>query len=157
MREIIRRKGDIEARIFARCVAGHNECIVWTGYKDRQGYGKIRWLRNATGVHRAILQSREGRVFSSNEFVLHSCDNPSCCNPNHLRVGTLQENSAEMMKKQRSARGEKCVMSKLTDDIVRYIRENSDGLNYPQLGKMFGVDRNTIYCIRARKTWKHVS
>lgn len=75
-------------------------CHEWLGRKVRGGYG-ILHLRAGRSVlaHRAVLLSK-GATIGQN-FVLHSCDNPSCVNPEHLRVGTAKDNMADMLERNR--------------------------------------------------------
>jgi hypothetical protein len=99
-------------------------------------------------------------------FILHSCDNPSCCNPEHLSVGTPKDNTQDMMNKGRyklpinafkkgHGAGESNIKSKLTKEDVEFIRA------YPthygsqmELVLRFGVTRDTIYKIISGQIWK---
>ena len=66
-------------------------CWEWQMYRNRQGYGKSRiWLSHRIAINAPVGTS-----------ALHSCDNPPCCNPLHLRLGTTQENLTEAMAKGR--------------------------------------------------------
>lgn len=157
MKEKIKRKGPIETRVFARCVAGPNGCIVWTGFKDKDGYGKIKENGKGTGVHRAILQVKLGRKLNDGEQSLHECDNPSCCNPNHLWAGSTQDNTADKTKKGRALKGESLHLSKLTEDQVREIRQlRFCGVPGSGIAKWFGITNAVVYQIANRKTWKHI-
>jgi hypothetical protein len=88
--------------------------------------------------------------------VLHRCDNPPCVNPAHLFLGTMRDNTRDMMAKGRDPFiGERHNQAKLTDDAVREIR------NSPETGRAlanrFSVSQATICLVRQRKHWKHVS
>lgn len=88
--------------------------------------------------------------------VLHSCDNGLCVNPEHLFLGTHQDNTNDMLSKKRhwAKCGEEKKNSKLTEEMVREIRNSP--LNGNQLSKKFGVNRRTVYDVLDGKTWKHV-
>lgn len=70
-------------------------CITWPGFKIRKGYGQV-WLDGkAQYVHRVMLEYKLGRPIRKGYETLHSCDNPSCVNPNHLSEGTHKQNMQE--------------------------------------------------------------
>lgn len=87
-------------RLWAKVeVGGPDDCWPWTGTRQPGGYGEID-RQHAT---RIILGLEPGDP----REALHTCDNPPCCNPAHLRVGTSQDNSDDMVSKGRSNTGER--------------------------------------------------
>ena len=77
------------------------DCIEWTGYKDRQGYGTLKWHGRMVKAHRmAYLCKVQG--FPDSLCVLHRCDNPSCINPEHLFLGTPKDNNLDKINKGRN-------------------------------------------------------
>ena len=80
------------------------DCWEWQGSKDEKGYGHY-WLPGVGNVaaHRVALALALGRWSPSSLMVLHSCDNPSCVNPAHLREGTAAENQEDILKRGRHA------------------------------------------------------
>lgn len=87
--------------------AGADECWVWSGARNAAGYGVIDLARGsdrkALLAHRLAYVAAHGRV-PSGKLVLHSCDNPPCCNPGHLRAGTQADNMDDMAARGRANR-----------------------------------------------------
>lgn len=80
--------------------AGPNGCHTWTGFIDKDGYGRFPVGRTSIAAHRWMLQHSVGRALRTEEHALHHCDNPPCVNPKHLYVGDHSRNM-----KDRAARG----------------------------------------------------
>ena len=81
--------------------------------------------------------------------ALHSCDNPKCCNPSHLSLGTHTDNMIDKSKKKRVANGSGT--QKLSEEDVRNIRISSD--THERLAQMYGVARTTITNIKCRNRY----
>lgn len=77
-----------------------NECWEWLGTKDKKGYGKFNIQAKCKFAHRASYAIANDET-PDYKLVCHSCDNPSCVNPNHLWLGTHKQNCADKMKKGR--------------------------------------------------------
>ena len=86
--------------------------------------------------------------------VLHSCDNPPCVNPAHLRWGTHAENMAEAAERGRMARGSKNGQARLSEAQVLAIR--SDRRSGPTIGRAYGVSSTTVGRIKRRQAWTHL-
>lgn len=82
-----------------------DDCWLWSGSRDAQQYGDIRIGKKLMRAHRVSWTIRNGQI-PNGIFVLHRCDNPSCVNPSHLFLGTIQDNHADMCKKGRIASGD---------------------------------------------------
>ena len=138
-----------------------SQCWLWKGGKRGRGYGAFSPAHGkTTPAHRFSYENAYGAI-PEGHFVLHKCDNTGCVNPGHLRVGTPAENSADMVAKGRSSRGERQHGARLTEDAVRFIRENWSpynraGISAIRLAKMFGVDDATVRDVLHRRTWTHV-
>lgn len=79
-------------------------CHLWTAALNNKGYGVLGIGGRGDGVmyaHRYALQQRLGRELSDGECALHRCDNPCCVNPAHLFVGTMADNTRDMVAKGR--------------------------------------------------------
>lgn len=113
------------------------------------------------GAHRVAWESANGPIPAC-LMVCHRCDNPACCNPSHLFLGTNRDNVDDMVAKGRapggSARGESHGLSKLTAEWVREIRRIWQGGRTKQrdLADLYGVDQQVIWSVVNRRTWKHV-
>jgi hypothetical protein len=82
-------------------------CREWMRSKNAFGYGKVKLRRRDFASHRVAWTLAHGPI-PDGMCVLHRCDNPSCCNPDHLFLGTVQDNKADCVSKGRHARGTRC-------------------------------------------------
>jgi len=93
-------------RIAVRVRPADNGCIVWTGPRDANGYGRINLAdKPSVLVHRAAWIEAHGPIPPETPCVLHRCDNPPCCNLDHLWLGTHADNMADMTSKGRRVLG----------------------------------------------------
>lgn len=134
-------------------------CLEWTGATARFGYGCIRIKRKLYSAHRLSYQWFVGPV-AADQVVRHTCDNPPCVNPHHLRVGTHGDNVHDTIARGRKVqvRGERIGTAKLTVDKVREIRRlaESGELSQRAIGRQFGVSHTVIQGIVRRRFWTHV-
>jgi len=151
-----RRRQSFWTRVDVRRV---DECWPWLSNVDMYGYGKAYDPdRKATvRAHRQAWVEAEGEI-PHGLCVCHRCDNRTCCNPNHLFLGTNEENSFDRHEKQRDARGEGHGMARLTEPQVLEIRRlyASGRWTLEKLGQRFGVDTSNIWLIVNRKKWRHI-
>ena len=89
-------------RLFARLERKGNGCLEWTGGKDRSGYGAILVGGRQTGTHRLAWVLANGPI-PSGMYICHQCDNPACCDIDHLFLGTPSDNARDRERKGRSA------------------------------------------------------
>lgn len=134
-------------------------CWPWLGTKGPSGYGIIvaggRPIRFQL-AHRVAYQLHVGPI-PPGMFVCHRCDTPECVNPEHLFVGTSAANTADRVRKGRSAKGEQISTSKLTPQTVREIRErHAQGVGKSQLATEYGVKWACIAKVIDRRSWAHV-
>lgn len=121
-----------------------SDCIEHPGYIGKNGYGQKKYRGKVVAAHRLAYALANGLdVFTMSGSVLHSCDNPVCVNPKHLRLGTHVENMRDRSERDRCA-------SKLTLVDAEYIRANvvvgtrwSPG-NVQELATKFVVHRKAI-------------
>lgn len=139
-------------------VKSSNECWNWTSSNCR-GYGTFG-IKNKTYRANRIAYEFSTGINPKNLHVLHTCDNPACCNPNHLFLGTQQTNMLDMDEKGRrvniSMKGEDNPAHKLTRSKVDEIRVNynNGGISQRKLARKFGIALSTLQGILEYKTWK---
>ena len=154
--------GRVETRFWAKVdrSGGDEACWPWIGARNPDGYGHLRGagrvMRQATHVVLEIA----GRPLLPGQIALHSCDNPPCANPRHLRGGTQAENLSEMSDRGRSYRGgfpgEANGRAVLTEAAVAILRQRrSEGLSLSRLAAMFGVSKSTVWSAVSGTSWRH--
>lgn len=142
----------IEERFWAK-VDKSGDCWIWLAAALR-GYGVFTAEnRKTVYAHRFSWERSRGPI-PGGMFVCHSCDNPSCVNPDHLFIGTNADNAADMARKGRSSRGSNRPLSKLTEQQVSEIK--SSPLKGVDLARQFNVSTTQISVIRNGREWKHV-
>lgn len=121
----------------------NNGCIEWVKAVTKSGYGLIN-IRSRGGllsVHRLSYEVYVGNI-PAGLYILHTCDNPKCINPNHLFLGTQLDNIKDMISKNRGGKkGEENSYSKLTNDevlTIRWLYETGDYLQ-KQIGRWFNI------------------
>lgn len=139
---------------------GPDECWPWTGALNEHGYGVMRPEGRRSGptvkAHRVSMQL-DGRD-PGGAFVLHSCDNPICVNPAHLRAGTHLDNCGDAVKRDRVAFGERRPQSKLTEQQVREIlSRRASGETYKSIAADYPVSVGAIGHICRGSTWRRTS
>lgn len=144
---------------------GRDECWMWMGgYRNPKigngsafGYGSFKLGRGMIQSHRLAYCLIHGAI-PPGMGVLHNCDNPSCCNPNHLRIGTQKDNSLDAANRNRTRFGSENGMAILTEDQVREILllDGKFSMTRKEIGEMYGVHRITIGDILLGKSWKRL-
>jgi hypothetical protein len=105
-------------------------------------------------THVLSYQHFNGRI-GKGKFVCHSCDNPSCCNPEHLFLGTAKDNQSDMAGKDRVQHGSRHYRAKLSEKDIPVIRSLcQSGVGHQTVADRYGVCRQTIEHIVHGRTWK---
>lgn len=133
------------------------ECWEWTGCILEDGYGQTRMNMQKHRTHRLAYQLTYGLIPDGLQ-VLHTCDNTKCCNPNHLWIGTTQDNTQDKITKGRARylQGEELPQTKLTRVQAEEIKRLLSNKKYTegQLSIMFNISRGAISGIRIGRNWK---
>lgn len=146
--------------------AGPGECWEWVGSRMSDGYGRIEHGSIISGTcisqlaHRVSWMIAHDRWVPDGLFVCHTCDNRPCVNPNHLFLGTPDDNMQDKKRKGRQSRlpGESNPRAVLTAVDVAHIRRlRSSGASLSDIGDKFGVSISNVSAIALRKRWGHVS
>jgi transposase len=131
-------------------------CIEWTACKTKAGYGQLSVDRKMMFTHRLSYEANIGPI-PEGLHVLHSCDNPCCINPDHLRVGTPADNAQDKIDRGRILLGEKHGGAKITEnDVIEILRLNEFGVSKKDLARAFGVSASSISLIVKGINWKHI-
>lgn len=139
-------KYDLDVVEFWNKVDKTSSCWLWVRGKDKDGYGRFR---NDLKSHRVSYTLANGDPGSLS--VLHSCDNPACVNPEHLFLGTQQDNMLDKKTKGRHRPGEQHPNAKLIQkDVVDILHSELSGR---ELARKYNVSEATISYIKSRKRW----
>jgi hypothetical protein len=133
------------------------DCWTWMGRRNPWGYGSYTENYKTMFAHREMYKRYVGEI-PDGFVVLHKCDNPACCNPAHLSVGTHRDNQLDKFAKNRQAKGDKCGTSILTSAQVLAMREmySSGKVTYKQLASMYEVCVDTVRKAVQRIYWRHI-
>lgn len=124
-------------------------CWLWMANKNTQGYGSFDIDGKGKRAHRVAYELHYGSI-PKGKLVCHHCDNPSCVRPDHLFLGTQQDNVNDMVRKGRACR-------KLTDEQILSMRAlYKNGISYKELSQQFDTVFDNVYKIINRQTWKHI-
>ncbi|AUR94122.1 hypothetical protein NVP1191O_63 [Vibrio phage 1.191.O._10N.286.52.B4] len=150
----LQKYGTVEERFFNRFKKDHSGCWLWVSHCDKDGYGILPATGAAVRAHRLSYEIHKGPI-PHGMVICHSCDNPSCVNPDHLFSGTTKDNCQDMLSKGRDKMvGSRNNKAKLTEVQVTEIR--SSGRSKYELAETYSVSVSTIKQIRRNKSWRHV-
>jgi hypothetical protein len=146
----------VAERLMLRIKKGRG-CWEWLGAKNLTGYGVMRVGEGNQLAHRLTYALEYGEI-PAGLNALHKCDNPGCVRPDHLFLGTIADNNADMDAKGRRVNGQlkgsAQANAKLTEDIVKVIRKSrARGVD---LARKYGVSQTIISAVRKGHIWKHV-
>lgn len=133
-------------------------CWLWTGATNKLGYGILHMRRLPGHAHQAAYVLAKGPI-PDGLCVLHKCDNPPCCNPEHLFLGTRTDNNRDMVQKnrQRGPIGLDNAATKITEDDVREIRRRAaSGESQRRITCDYPINSRSVSNIINRLTWSHI-
>lgn len=140
---------------------GPDSCWNWTASLDKRGYGQFGVRRGVMKISSRLAYEFTNGPVPQNLHVCHTCDNPACCNPAHLWLGTAADNTADMMAKGRDGHGqlsgELNPRAKLTENDVRAIKKRlTAGERIRNVARDYDVTESLIGQIKRKRIWKHV-
>lgn len=151
--------GGIPDRVVNKITLSHNGCWEWNGATNSYGYGVVGVGRRSEGtakVHRYVWEHFNGQI-PDGLHVLHRCDNPPCCNPDHLFLGNDADNVADKISKGRQPRGSDFSRSNLVDRNIRQMFElQEQGWLQREISEYYGISRRNVGHILSRTKWAHV-
>jgi len=121
-------------------------CWPWLGSKNHGGYGKTKRKGRMIRAHRLAYEMTKGPI-PNDMVVMHSCDNRSCCNPDHLIIGTHADNRRDSVKKNGGITLE-------TANLIRF-QYALGNVSYSTLGFMYGVSTSVIGRIIRDERWRN--
>ena len=148
---------------FWRKVLRGDRCWEWQGAQARHGYGLVilspaRARVRRTFAHRVAWTAVHGEI-EGGFHVCHRCDNPPCCNPDHLFIGTAKDNALDRQAKGRThvGNGADNPRARLTEADVRTIRQmGADGVASAAIARAFGISPSATRYVLKRQTWRDV-
>jgi hypothetical protein len=132
-----------------------NGCWLWTGTITKRGYGQFKLNGKMASAHRVSYELTFGKI-AENLHVRHKCRNTACVNPDHLELGTREDNMSDKLRDGTDARGSKHGQAKLTETDVIELRAIKDMFTLSELSEMYGLQKASIYSIISNRTWKHL-
>lgn len=133
-------------------IGSPNSCWEWLARKHK-AYGQLTYQGIPYKAHRLAWTLHYKQNIPEGKVIMHLCDNPGCCNPAHLKLGTQLENIQQaVLQKKYHRPGELNSNAKLTSEIVGEIRSTRKAAKY--FVKRYGISRFTVYAIRKERIWK---
>lgn len=153
----------LDERFWSKVIPEPNTgCWLWMAGLNGRGYGQLcagdrkKGNRRVISAHRLSWELTFGEVPEGLQ-VLHQCDTRPCVNPQHLFLGTHQDNMADKVHKLRQCRGERhgsALLTKLEVDAIRQLREV--GRPITKIARCFDISKSTVRSIVSGKAWRHV-
>lgn len=140
-----------------------NGCWIWKNVIANNGYPILQMGKHAgpnhvrVAAHRFSYELHNETVIPSGMCVCHKCDNRACVNPEHLFLGTQDDNMQDMIRKGRKTVGEKVSNSKITaEDVQKICEMRESGLTFVSIARQFNLTKTSVARIVKGKAWKHI-
>jgi hypothetical protein len=136
-------------------VGSDSDCWIWKYGRNNTGYGELSFNGKRQLAHR-VAYSLHHDISLPTLYVLHACDNPPCCNPSHLFLGTQKDNMRDCKSKSRARnkprRGEQHHKAKITAEDAKTIRVSDEPTAL--LSARYGLGYSSIQRIKSGSSWK---
>ena len=141
----------LEQRLLSRIEKQENGCWIWRGSTTGR-YGKIGAAGYQLGTHRVAYELWVGRI-PEGLFVMHTCNNPRCCNPAHLCVGTNKQNVQYSGACGRRAKPNNAAKLRPCDAAeIKWLALNTHK-THATISKLYGVNKATVSDIKREVSW----
>jgi len=148
-------KKEIEARVNKVLDENKVEHWLWNLSKDKDGYGKTRFMNKDASAHKKSWQCFNGQLVPDGLEVRHKCSKPNCVNPEHLETGTAKQNGQDKVRDGTSGRGSKNPSAKISEDTALLIKTSKGtGITQVQRAKQFNVSYHVVANID-RGSWSY--
>lgn len=147
------RKSNTPESLKERIIINDAGCWIWQGFKDRDGYGRMRLNGKERFTHRIAYETWVAPL-EVGKVIMHICDIPACCNPEHLKQGTQGENNRDCAAKGRKPKGSANGNAKLTEKQVEWMRKLfTRGISGESLSQIFNISRVQVRKILTFENW----
>lgn len=141
-------KPEIVRFLKSKSIESQSGCLEWTGARYRTGYGTVpRRFGGGRYAHRAMFEAAVSSI-PAGMYVLHTCDNRLCINPDHLFLGTHLENIKDMHAKNRQRGGsmpnERNPSCKFSNETIKAIRLARQSMGVCELQRAFGISETHL-------------
>lgn len=134
----------------------NGDCWQWRAAAGKEIYAQVKIAKQRRVVHHVAWFLKFGQWPTL--WILHSCDNPPCCNPQHLREGTAKDNANDRSIRNRGVKGESHPNAKYKETDIRHAYNLlKTGLRTSVVAQITGIHRVTISSLRHGRAWKEVS
>ena len=150
----------IESRFWSKVnKLSPEECWPWIGAKSSWGYGNFRFRKKPWPAHRVVWVLNHGEI-PKGMYICHKCDNPPCCNPDHLFMGTPKENTADMFNKgynHNHLRGSNHPLARFNENEILEIKKLlHHGVKQTHIARMFNTRQSHISKIKRNEIWGYL-
>lgn len=147
-------RGHLQERILRNVTKVPKGCWIWNLSKDKDGYGYMTVYqahRKNQRAHRISWMVFWGKEIPVNKVIKHKCDDPRCCNPEHL---VLSDNADNMRDRFKTGQYRKGTLTE--DQVLELYKLRDSGWTNKQLQKHFGLKESAVRNIYLGKSWSHV-
>jgi hypothetical protein len=143
----------VSERFMQKVRVAETGCWEWGAYRMKNGYGLFRMPDRNVLAHRKAHELFVGDI-PDGMLVLHECDNRGCVRPEHLKLGTQDDNMHDAAVRMRTAAGVRHGRSKLSELEAIYAKFLP--LSQTATAELLGVSQGHVSAIRAGKLWRHL-